>query len=271
MATDTTNDQGQATAALNGEADPGTFTQYTWAALVILLAGDPLTQNNVDNFVTWMQAENGSATWTGTAGANNPLNNGLGSGGGAGLGSYPDLATAALYAAKGIQGGISGAAPINAALKANAPFSVFQAATIKSNWASSHYAGSGYASLTSAASPAAVTVSQAAAHSSTKNPTIGSVTQAQLSATSTLSNIGASANTLTGGAAGAIGSAVGGVTGLENAASTILGDVSSAAFWKRIGIFTAGGVLVIAGIALFVSTTKTGQKVESDAAVATVA
>ncbi len=52
---------------------------------------------------------------------------------------------------------------------------------------------------------------------------------------------------------------------------TILGDFTSAAWWKRVGIFTLGGVLVLGGVILFVTTTKTGQRVESDAAVAAAA
>lgn len=66
-------------------------------------------------------------------------------------------------------------------------------------------------------------------------------------------------------------STLSGLSGLESGVDTLLGDLTSSAFWKRIGIFTAGTALVIAGIALFISTTKTGQKVESDAAVAALA
>lgn len=139
------------------------FTNAGWAVLVLAFLGAPITQNNIDNFTTWMTGENAAVTWTGTAGANNPLNNGLGSGGGDGTGSYPDLVTAAYYAAKGVEGGIGGAAPIGAALMANAPFSVFHAATVSSGWAGSHYAGSIYGGLTSAAPPPAVTASAASA------------------------------------------------------------------------------------------------------------
>lgn len=266
-ATGAAADTSGAQAAVSGNADPTTFSNYTWAALVLLLAGDPLTQNNLDNFTTWMTAENGSGTWTGTAGANNPLNNGLGSGGGSGLGSYPDLATAAFYAAKGIEGGINGsecggapAGVINQALKANAPFSVFQHAVVSSGWAGGCYQGSGFLALSSAAPPPTVTVSQASTHKSTNSPSIGSVTQAQLSSTSTAQNVGATANTLTGGVAGDVGSAVGGITGVENAASKVLGDLGSAAWWERIGMGVLGVALIVIGLSGFISTTKPGQQ-----------
>jgi hypothetical protein len=276
--TTTTPQTAQEQAAVAGNASPDQFTNVTWAALVLTLAGDPVTQNNIDNFTTWMTAENGASTWTGTAGKNNPLNNGLGSGGGSGLGSYPDLATAALYAAKGIEGGISGSecggAPkgvINSALRANAPWAVFQRAVVSSGWAGGCYQGSGFLGLTSASPPPTVSVTQAAAHKSTNGPSIGSVSNAIFNSTSALQNVGASANTLTGGVAGAVGSALGGAAGVEAAASKILTDLGSANWWKRVGIFTLGGALMVGGIILFVSTTKTGQTVESDAAIAAVA
>lgn len=62
-----------------------------------------------------------------------------------------------------------------------------------------------------------------------------------------------------------------GLTGLETGVDDLLGDLTSSSFWERVGLFAAGGVLVLVGIFVFISTTKTGQKVESDAAVAAVA
>jgi hypothetical protein len=52
---------------------------------------------------------------------------------------------------------------------------------------------------------------------------------------------------------------------------TLLGDLTNAQWWERVGLFAAGAALVIVGIVVFISTTKTGQKVESDAAVAALA
>lgn len=248
--------------------DPSQFTNVTWAALVLILAGDPVTQNNVDNMLSWMVHENGNGTWTGTAGANNPLNNGLGSGGGDGTGSYPDLATAAVYAAKGIEGGIfsttcGGNAPggIQAALKADAPFAVFKQAVIKSGWASGCYSSW---TETSPDSVQTVSVAAAASHSSTHNPSIGSVSSSILNATSTLQNVEASANQLTGGAAGAIGSAIGGISGVEQGASDVLSHITSASWWLRVGMGALGIALFGIGLAGFISTTKPGSTAKSD-------
>jgi hypothetical protein len=236
-------------------AVPGTITNVGWAIWVLQDGGWPVTVNNVNNILAWMAAENAPTTWTGTAGANNPLNNGLGSGGGDGTGSYPDLATAAAEAAKGLQGGISGTGPAAAALANNAPFSVFQAAIIKSGWASSHYAGSGFASETTAATVPIVTAVDSAkaagkAASLGTNSGEGDVIQGAATA-------GVTAEKATLGWAEELG--------------TLLGDLTSAEWWERVGLFAAGAVLVGVGIAVFISTTKTGQKVESDAAVAALA
>ena len=67
------------------------------------------------------------------------------------------------------------------------------------------------------------------------------------------------------------GAGLTGLSGLETGVDTLLGDLTSTNFWERVGLFAAGGVLVLVGIFVFISTTKTGQKVESDAAVAAVA
>jgi Transglycosylase-like domain len=87
----------------------------------------------------------------------------------------------------------------------------------------------------------------------------------------------ASIASLPGEAAGAGGqvasdlAGLSGLSGLEQGVDTVLTDITSAAWWKRIGIFTGGLALIVAGIAIFISTTKTGQTVESDAAVAAAA
>ena len=60
-------------------------TNHDWAKLVMLLAGWPQTESNITVFTRWMRQENGPDDWWNR---NNPLNNGWGSGGGGGLGSY---------------------------------------------------------------------------------------------------------------------------------------------------------------------------------------
>jgi hypothetical protein len=79
---------------------PVAFTNRAWAELVLLNLIAPLTDNNIDNLLRWMAAENQSNTWWGTGGANNPLNNGEGSDGGVGLGSYPNLEATAFWVAE---------------------------------------------------------------------------------------------------------------------------------------------------------------------------
>lgn len=133
----TVNTQGQtptvsATTA-NAEGPTGApATNQAWAEAVLddlgLTVPANSTGNNVNNIMTWMVAENAAADWYNR---NNPLNNGLGSGGGAGLGSYPDLSTAALYAAQNISQGYP---TILAALTNNAPFATFRQAVIQSSW-----------------------------------------------------------------------------------------------------------------------------------------
>lgn len=113
-------------------------TQATWAKLVLHDAGLPITKNNVDNIVRWMTAEEPPSNWWDR---NNPLNNGLGSGGGAGLGSYSTLSVAASYVAQQLNSGTYGYTKIRAALANNAPVTTFSRAVVASTWASGHYGG----------------------------------------------------------------------------------------------------------------------------------
>lgn len=108
-------------------------TNRDWAKLVLLFGGWPQTDANVTVLLRWMRQENGPPDWWNR---NNPLNNGYGSGGGAGLGSYPDLVTAAKYCAENLQRGYPG---IVAGLTASADPNVTAEAIWASPWASSHY------------------------------------------------------------------------------------------------------------------------------------
>ena len=111
-------------------------TNYDWARLVLLYAKFPLSETNVTVFVRWMRQENGTDDWWNR---NNPLNNGWGSGGGAGLGSYPNLDIAAQNAAKALHGN-RGYAAIVAGFASSAPTDVIERAIWASPWATSHYA-----------------------------------------------------------------------------------------------------------------------------------
>lgn len=111
-------------------------TNHDWAKLVLLLGGFPITETNVTVFTRWMRQENGVNDWWNR---NNPLNNGWGSGGGGGLGSYANLQIAAENAAEALHGnpGYSG---IVAAFMASSPTEVTEQAIWASPWASGHYA-----------------------------------------------------------------------------------------------------------------------------------
>ncbi len=110
-------------------------TNYDWAKMVLLDGGWPQTDNSVTVMVRWMRQENGADNWWNR---NNPLNNGWGSGGGGGTGSYATLEVAAQMAVAMLKQN-PGMAEIVAALAAGAPSSVTESAIWASPWASSHY------------------------------------------------------------------------------------------------------------------------------------
>jgi hypothetical protein len=112
------------------------YTASDWATQVLTDLGAPVSQNNVNNILHWMDAEEPGTDWFDR---NNPLNASLGTNASDGTGSYSDLTAAAQYTARMIQqGNMSG---INAALQANASIDAFSAAVVASPWASSHYGG----------------------------------------------------------------------------------------------------------------------------------
>lgn len=118
------------TAFINGG------TNYDWAKLVLLNGGWPVTDNNVTVITRWMRQENYIDSWWNR---NNPLNNGWGSGGGGGLGSYPSLEVAAENAAEALHSH-PGYSEIVAAFASSAATEVTESAIWASPWASGHYA-----------------------------------------------------------------------------------------------------------------------------------
>lgn len=119
-------------------------TNHDWAKLVLLDAGWPVTDSNVAVFTRWMRQENGPPDWFNR---NNPLNNGYGSGGGSGLGSYDSLVTAAAMAAENLQN-YSGYGAIRAGFAASAPPAEIESAIWASPWATSHYGNGSHWSYT---------------------------------------------------------------------------------------------------------------------------
>jgi hypothetical protein len=110
-------------------------TNHDWAELVLLSGGWPRSEENIKAITRWMRQENGPDNWFNR---NNPLNNGYGSGGGGGLGSYPDLLVAAQKAAENLQRG-AGYVDIVAALEDGASADAVARAIWASPWSTSHY------------------------------------------------------------------------------------------------------------------------------------
>jgi len=115
-------------------------TNYDWAKLVLVFAGWPVTDSNVTVITRWMRQENGPNDWWNR---NNPLNNGWGSGGGGGTGTYPNLVVAAQNAADALTRN-AGYAGIRAGLSSSAPTATIEQAIWASPWASGHYANGGH-------------------------------------------------------------------------------------------------------------------------------
>ena len=115
-------------------------TNHSWAKMVLLAGAFPMTDDNITVLLRWMRQENGADNWWNR---NNPLNNGWGSGGASGTGSYDSLVTAAKKAAEALRKN-AGYAGIVAALDASSPTAVTESAIWASPWASGHYANGGH-------------------------------------------------------------------------------------------------------------------------------
>ncbi|WP_368496558.1 hypothetical protein [Herbiconiux sp. A18JL235] len=110
-------------------------TNRDWAVLVLYMAGFPTSESNITVMLRWMRQENGPDDWWLR---NNPLNNGWGSGGGSGLGSYANLVIAAENVGNALHGN-PGYSAIVAGFESSAPTAQIEAAIWASPWASSHY------------------------------------------------------------------------------------------------------------------------------------
>jgi hypothetical protein len=105
---------------------------YLWAQMVLVDAGLPTTQNNLNNVASWMTMEEPASDWWHN---NNPLNiNASGSG----SDTFPSLTIAAQTTAQTLRSPLY-ANNIYKALASNASPSAFLAALQSSPWASSHY------------------------------------------------------------------------------------------------------------------------------------
>lgn len=104
-----------------------------WVQSVLKDGSFPETQNNVNNMLRWMAAEEPPTDWSHN---DNPLNINAG---GTGSDTFPSLAAAAAKTAAVIKQ--SNMAGIAKALAANASINAFSAAVVASPWAGSHYGG----------------------------------------------------------------------------------------------------------------------------------
>lgn len=238
------NDPSQSAGATVVATPTGNWTNALWAAVVLAGIGAPVTQNNITNMLHWMAAEEPPSNWYNR---NNPLNTSVNTGAGDGTGSAPDLLTGAQDTISTINQ--QNMAAIKSALVQNSSLDVFAAAVSGSPWASGHYGGPSGITGTTAA-----TVDSGIAAPAGIASAVG-VTQAQL--TSILGDIGNALNPL--GPVSSAASALGEF-------STIATKLSSYQFWLRVGEFTLGLGLLVGGLALFVATSKEGEKAIGTAA-----
>lgn len=133
----------------------GLSTNYDFARLVLRDGGWPVSANNVTVLTQWLRSEEPPTDWWDR---DNPLNNGLGSGGGEGLGSYGSVISAAYYVAANLEKPAWGYPEISRDLRASAPVIATDRAIWRSSWASGHYgrgADWGTSPVPSVAAPAA--------------------------------------------------------------------------------------------------------------------
>jgi Bacterial Ig-like domain (group 3)/Fibronectin type III domain len=117
---------------------PGTglSTNYDFTRLVLADGGWPQSSNNVTVLTQWLRAEEPVTHWWNRA---NPLNNGLGSGGGSGLGSYRTVVAAAYFVARNLKRDAYGYPLVAHDLSISAPSSATARAIWRSHWAAGHY------------------------------------------------------------------------------------------------------------------------------------
>lgn len=237
--------------------------QYAIQALQAI--GAPTTPGNIQFMYQWQKSEGGGGKY-------NPLNMGpvpgadkltsTGQQYGGGAADYVswNASLAGFLAYMNMPNFV----PVRKALQANNPN---QAKMLlwASPWAASHY-GNGSAwsnasipSLDPSATAAAGSAAGMAGTAWQDAQKVWGDLQGGVDPTSALG--------IAGDYAGAAGTAVAGWTGQLG---SLLGDVTSSSFWKRVGVFVLGGALVVGGGVIFFSSTKTGQEVGRTAAMAAV-
>ena len=250
---------------------PKPWTTDAWAALVLSDAGLPVTANNVANLTKVIRAESlGNLFPSGATGNwlrdNNPFNVAGFYGGtatsqfGTTVYTYPTPEAGAAATAQEINSPVMSS--IRAALAADAPASLFGSAWGSSGWAAGGYGGANIGTDFAAYfADAAGNVTGALGnplHRAANATTVGITIPPSLDPLNPLGGTGlggTSNNPLSGLAA------IGG----------FFSKASSAAFWRRIGVFSGGAVIFGVGLAVFFASTDAGKKAISTAATAAVA
>jgi hypothetical protein len=229
-------------------------------AVEILKGGHlPVTTSNVQFLYNWMKAEGGG-------GNNNPLNTTLREPGSttfnsAGVQNFTSTD-------QGIQATLStlkGYPTVVAALQAGDAQAANDSGALAGDL--SKWSGGGYSRLGSVSLPATPAQSE-------------TLFKSMFGATSGQSILNIGGDLIPLGGAGLSPTGIGGqvlqsplaksVTSgtVLGQLSSLLGDVSTAAFWERLGLFVLGAVLTLLGVSLFVAESKTAQTVGAAALVA---
>jgi len=222
----------------------------------------PLTANNIANLQRIIAGES-AGNQAGFLRDNNPFNLGTWASPHSGVyggkvipefGIYVNTFASPEAGAKATAQAIVGQSNNSALLKAlvnDSPTAIFGGALSSSAWK-----GAGYASPTGINRYSPFTGSSKA---NSGLPTNVSITTTGIHSAQDVQNVlGASVNAATGGLAGNLASAtgLGGVAGL----GTLVGDLTSGTWWKRIGIGAGGIALIIGGTVLFLSQTQAGKQ-----------
>lgn len=212
-----------------------------WAVALLKQLGDPVTPNNVNNLKLWLHQEQNAQSWA--TDMYNPL--------GVERGGLPKPFSSVEAGVQGTAAALNnGLYPqILAALKQNKPTVVFAQAVISSPWSGGAYAARGLSNWLSYG-PLEASAIAAPGPGNEVSRLIGDIGLPG----------GGVIQDISGGVTGAAKDVVHTVGGAVSGTAKFFDDITSAAFWKRIGIFAGGAVLFGVGLAIFTSTTGPGKQ-----------
>ena len=253
-----TNTQGATAAVTPATPAPGApavsslptpVTATDWAYAILLGLGITPNANNLQALIAQMHVEDNTLTYL-TA-RNNPLavTNPGGTpipGNSAGVQQYSNWLTGLAATVTDIKANPA----MLAALQNNSSCQQYGGALAKSNWEGG---GAGNANNPGYGASVAASCNASAVASNSASDAFG---QALAN-----SNLGPNIISQLGNPALAV---AGGVASLSSLETKFLGDLTSAVWWKRVGIFAGGGALFVIGLVGFLSTTNEGKKVISE-------